>query len=177
VLACQAGGVEISIPQRSGCLRVLFTLQRQEPGMAQSIVAAVERRDVRRDHLVLGSAERAIGEVHPAGLVDGTQEVGSQAHRSKDVGDVSPHRGSLQLGVEFGNLTGCVVVLDPGDPSHEASSAERQDDVSRLLLYFHGFCRVDHLLEGITPIDDRMVRSCLDVRLHEENVFLRWHGP
>jgi len=78
VLRCEAGGVEVSITKSRGRLRVLFTLQLQEPGMAaESIVAAVQRRDVRRDHFVLGPGQRAIGEVHPARLVDGTQEVGS----------------------------------------------------------------------------------------------------
>ena len=47
VLGREPGGVEISVAQGGGGLRVLLTLQLQEPGMAaESIVATVERRDV-----------------------------------------------------------------------------------------------------------------------------------
>src|SRR5207302_5058255 len=56
--------------------------------------------------------------MQPARLIDGTQEVGSQAHRPQDVGDVPLRRCSLQLTVDVGDLTRCLVVLDPRDPSH-----------------------------------------------------------
>src|ERR1700694_2608710 len=73
----QVGSVEVSVAECRRRFRVLLSLQLQEPGMAaESIVAAVERRDVRRDHLVLSSAERPVGKVQPARLIDGTQEVG-----------------------------------------------------------------------------------------------------
>jgi hypothetical protein len=74
----QPGGVEIAVTQRRRRFRVLLSLQLQEPGVAaESVMAAVERGDVGGDHFVLGSAERPVGEVHPAGLIDGTQEVRS----------------------------------------------------------------------------------------------------
>jgi len=74
----EPGGLEVPVAQGRRGLRVLFPLQLQEPRMAaQSIVAAVERRNVRGDHLVLGPAERAIREVEAAGLIDGAQEVGA----------------------------------------------------------------------------------------------------
>jgi hypothetical protein len=68
---------------------------------------------------VLGSTERPVAEVQPARLIDGSQEVGSQAHRPQDVGDVSPRRCLLQLTVNVRDLTRCVVVLDPCDSSHD----------------------------------------------------------
>ncbi len=78
VFRTQVGGVEVSVAQSRRGFRVLLSLQLQEPGMAaQSIVAAVERRDIGRDHFVLSSAQRAVGEVQSARLVDGAQEVGS----------------------------------------------------------------------------------------------------
>ena len=47
VLRGEPGGVEIAIAQGGGGLRVLLTLQLQEPGMAtESIVATVERGDI-----------------------------------------------------------------------------------------------------------------------------------
>jgi len=74
----QVGGVEIPVAQSRRRFRVLLSLQLQEPGMAaESVVAAVERRDVGCDHFVLSSAERPVREVQPARLIDGTQEVGS----------------------------------------------------------------------------------------------------
>src|SRR5216683_1816677 len=116
----QVGGAEVPVAQSRRRFRVLLSLQLQEPGMAaESVVAAVERRDVRRDHFMLSAAERPVGEVQAARLIDGAQEVRSQAHRPQDVGDVSPNRCLLQLTVEVRDLTGCVVVLDPGDPCHE----------------------------------------------------------
>ena len=72
---------------------------------------------------MLSSAECAVGEVQPACLIDGTQEVGSQAHRPQDVGDVSLRRCSPQLTVDVGDLTRCIVVLDPPDPSHQRATA------------------------------------------------------
>ena len=78
VLGREPGGVEITIAQGGGGLRVLLTLQLQEPGVAaESIMAAVKRRDVGGDHFVLRSAQRPVGEVQPARLVDGAQEVRS----------------------------------------------------------------------------------------------------
>ena len=78
VLGREPGGVEITLAEGSRGLRVLLTLQLQEPGMAaESIVATVERRDVRRDHLVFSPSQRPIREVQPAGLVDGAQEIGA----------------------------------------------------------------------------------------------------
>ena len=74
----QVGGVEVAVAQRRRRFRVLLSLQLQEPGVAaESVMAAVERRDIGGDHFVFGSAERAVGEVQPARLIDGTQEVGS----------------------------------------------------------------------------------------------------
>ena len=68
----QARGIQVPVAQSRRGLRVLLSLQLQEPGMAaESIVAAVERRDVGRDHLVLGPAERPVREMQPACLVDG----------------------------------------------------------------------------------------------------------
>jgi hypothetical protein len=47
VLGREPSGVEIAITQGNRGLRVLLTLQLQEPGMAaESIVAAVECRDI-----------------------------------------------------------------------------------------------------------------------------------
>ena len=78
LLGREPGGLEIALPQGRGGLRVLLTLQLQEPGMAaESIVATVERGDIGRDHLVLSPSQRPIGEVQPAGLVDGAQEIGA----------------------------------------------------------------------------------------------------
>jgi hypothetical protein len=78
VLRRQVGAVEVPVAQSRRRLRVLLTLQLQEPGMtAESIVAAVERRDVGRDHFVLSPAERPVREVQAACLIDGPQEVGS----------------------------------------------------------------------------------------------------
>jgi hypothetical protein len=78
VLGRETGGVEVSVAQRGGGLRILLTLQLQEPGMAaESIVATIERGDIGRDHLVLSPTERAIREVQPAGLVYGAQKVGT----------------------------------------------------------------------------------------------------
>ncbi len=73
VLRRQVRGVQVPVAQRRRRLRVLFSLQLQEPGMAaESVVAAVQRRDVGSDHFVLSSAERPVGEVQPARLIDGT---------------------------------------------------------------------------------------------------------
>ena len=78
MLRCQVGGVEVAVAQSRRNLRVLLTLQLQEPGMAaESIVAAVKCRDVGRDHFVLRPTERPIGEVQSARLIDGPQKVGS----------------------------------------------------------------------------------------------------
>ena len=78
VLGRQVGGVEVSVAQSRRNLGVLLTLQLQEPGMAtESIVATIQRRDVGRDHFVLSPAERPVGEVQAARLIDGAQEVGS----------------------------------------------------------------------------------------------------
>jgi hypothetical protein len=73
VFGRQARGVEVPVAQGRRGLRVLLTLQLQEPGVAaESIVAAVKRRDVGGDHLVLRPAERPVGEVQPACLIDGS---------------------------------------------------------------------------------------------------------
>jgi hypothetical protein len=78
MLGREAGGVEIPVAQGRGGPRVLLTLQLQEPCMAaESIVAAVERGDVRGDHLVLSATEGPIPEVEPARLIDSAQEVGT----------------------------------------------------------------------------------------------------
>ena len=74
----KGGGLQVTIAQGRRGSRVLLSLQLQEPGMAaESIVAAVERRDIGGDHFVLGPAERTVREVQPAGLMDSPQEVGS----------------------------------------------------------------------------------------------------
>ena len=74
----KGGGLQVTIAQGRRGSRVLLSLQLQEPGMAaESIVAAVERRDIGGDHFVLGPAERTVREVQPAGLMDSSQEVGS----------------------------------------------------------------------------------------------------
>lgn len=53
--------IEIAVAE---CLRhwaVLFALQLQEPGVAaQSIMAAIERGDIRGDHFVLGAGQGAV---------------------------------------------------------------------------------------------------------------------
>ena len=78
MLRGEVGGVEVPIAQRRRGFRVLLSLQLQEPGMAaESIVAAVERRDVGGDHFVLSSGERPVGEVQAACLIDGPHEIGS----------------------------------------------------------------------------------------------------
>lgn len=56
--------VQVAVSQRLGDLAELLSLQLQEPRVAaQSIVAVVQRRDPRRNHLVLRTCERAVGKV------------------------------------------------------------------------------------------------------------------
>ena len=58
-------GVEVTVAQRVRRLPERLALQLQEPRVcAQSIPAFVEGGNVRRDHLVLGTGERAVGEMH-----------------------------------------------------------------------------------------------------------------
>src|SRR6266516_3432939 len=52
-------------------------------------------------------------------------------------------------------------------------AADRQDDISRLLLGFDVPGRRDHLLQGVGPIDDRAVLPRVDELLEQEDVFLR----
>src|SRR5438445_7370402 len=92
VLRGQAGGVEVPVAQRGRRLRVLLPLQLQEPGMAaESVMTAVERRDVGGDHFVLSSAERAVGEMQSTRRIDGAQKVRSQGPCAEYVGTGSTH--------------------------------------------------------------------------------------
>src|SRR5215471_1527933 len=54
-----------------------------------------------------------------------------------------------------------------------SSTANRKDDISRLLLRFDVPGRVDHVFQRIGPVDDRPVLSGLEELLEEEDVLLR----
>src|SRR5713226_4675979 len=54
-----------------------------------------------------------------------------------------------------------------------AVAADCQDDVPGLLLRFHVPGRLDHVLQGVAPIDDGPVLPSLDELLEEEDVLLR----
>jgi hypothetical protein len=99
---------------------------------------------------VLGSAECAIGEVQPTGLIDGAEKIGTQAHGSQDVRYIPPGRRLLQLSVEISDVPNRIGVFDPRNPSHAIpslrSSANRQHNVTGLLLGFDVPGRLDHVL-------------------------------
>src|SRR5437870_7985583 len=81
----QPGGVEVAVAQRWRDLPVRLALQLQEPAMgAESITAAVQRRDIRSDHLVLGPRQRYVAEEEPRSAVDRGQEIRPQAHRAEE---------------------------------------------------------------------------------------------
>src|SRR5260370_36312574 len=57
--------------------------------------------------------------------------------------------------------------------SGPAVAADCQDDITRLLLRLDVPRRVNHLLQWITPVDDRPVLPGLHQLLEEEDVLLR----
>jgi hypothetical protein len=121
VLGRKLGRIEVTVAQGGGGLRILFTLQLQEPRMAaESIVAAVQRRDIGGNHFVLGTCQRSVREMHLARLIDGAKKIGAQTHRPQDVRNGPAFRPPLQLLVQAGQLTGCGVILDPRYPRHIA---------------------------------------------------------
>src|SRR5207248_9294425 len=98
----QPGGVEVAVAQRLRDLPARLALQLQEPAMgAESITAAVQRRDIRSDYHVLGPRQRSVAGVEPPSAVDRGQELPPAAHRA----DAVRH--------------------DPGRPARLGSAAQR----------------------------------------------------
>src|SRR5690348_9521639 len=122
----QACGVQVAIPQ---CLRdpfVTLALQLQEPRMrAKSIPAAVERRDVRGDHLVLRSIERTVGEVHRRAGLDRFEKVGPQAHGAEDLRHHAGHALGLRSRIQLRERTRGLRLVDHPDPSHAPGKRPR----------------------------------------------------
>src|SRR5437867_1224781 len=58
-------------------------------------------------------------------------------------------------------------------PSSSSDVVDGQDDVPGLLLRFDVPGRLDHVLQRVAPIDDRLVLPRLDELLEEEDVLLR----
>src|SRR5688572_10142141 len=118
--------IEVAVTQRLCGLAELLALQLQEPCMAaQSIVALVQRGDVRRDHLVLRPSERAVREVHPRGVHDGREKVRPVPHRHQDVGhelaaDAAGLTGARRC-EDLGGFSLCVLLFNPPDPGHARS--------------------------------------------------------
>ena len=108
-----------------------FALQLQEPRVcAESIPAAVDGGDVRGDHLVLGPRQRAVGEVHARGGLDGGQEIRPEAHRLEDLGDDADRALCLGGGVKVGQLSSGFGLLDHLDPRHDWLNADELENVS-----------------------------------------------
>jgi NAD(P)-dependent dehydrogenase (short-subunit alcohol dehydrogenase family) len=88
---------------------------------AQSIVTPIERRDVRRNHLVLSAAERTVAEVHARRLVDSLHEVRPQAHRPEN----RRHRAALRRGtnprIRIDQPAPRILILDPLDTRHSSA--------------------------------------------------------
>jgi hypothetical protein len=68
--------VQVTIAQSLCHISVLLSLQLQEPRVGtESVVAAVECRHVRRNHLMLGAGERSIRKVQARRVHNSCQEV------------------------------------------------------------------------------------------------------